>query len=214
MSNFPKHVILLAITLLLLATVAACSPAGSAPASKPATPGASQPAAATPSTTVTNTPEAPTAVKRTPESVDTSFTSTTYVNDEYGFFLKHPKKWVKFDQPAPTIYAASTAETIPEMRIVILDTDNWEAQVAKLRADEKLTNIKVVAQKDYTFSDGTAGKYEVFTCDYPGAPSPLISYGVMIIKGPHAFSFFIITLQGMENDELFNEIFKTITYTK
>jgi hypothetical protein len=214
MLNFTKLAILLAATLMLLANAASCSPAASTPASKPATPATSQPAntSATPSTTVTNTPVAQPDSKRTPESVETSFTSTTYVNDEYGFFLKHPKKWVKFDQPAPTIYAVRTVEMIPDMRIVLFDADNWEAQAAKLRVDGKLTNIKVVTQKDYTFSDGTAGKYEVFTCDYPGAP--LISYGVMIFKGPKAFGFSIITLQGMENEDLFNEVFKTITFTK
>jgi hypothetical protein len=209
--------IIITVSLIVLAMILiGCAPAVT-PAASSTSPAVVPSASQTPSSTQSEAPSTSTSTtqvsKPNADVIETSFTSVTYANDEYGFSIKHPVKWKKEAVKVPTIYSARAVEQVPNLSIVAVNIDTAEQEIEQLLKDSKLSNIKYVEKKDFVLRDGaTKAQYVVYKSDYPGAK--LISYGVGLVKGTKYISFSIVTIDGLEDPETFNEVFNTITFNK
>ena len=155
----------------------------------------------TPAATVTPAP-----------AIETSFAASTYVSEPNGISLAYPKRWAIGMPVPPTIFSVSEGGQVPVLNISVYSKGSMQKEVEAQRAANNMTNIKYVVQdQDFKLRDGkTVAKYSVSTADYSGATFKLRTYSITIEKGDKLISFAITTLDGMEDEALFKEIFNTV----
>ncbi len=202
---------LLVISMLGLVILAgACASSTTPAASKPAA--TTPPAAATPATTApaATTPPATTPPPAAAKPIETSFTAATYTNDQYGISIMYPKKWVVEPAKAPAIFSAREGGQVPNLTVTIFSKD-YQKELDAVWAAVPMTNIKYVTQgqKGMTRDGKTETQYDVYTSDYPGGIK-LRSFGVAMYKGDKMISFSITTMDGLEDEALYKEVFNTV----
>jgi hypothetical protein len=198
----------LTLTVLCVACAPA-APAASKPAATPSTPAATPSApATTPAATPAVTPAAP-AVK----PIETSFTPATFTNDAYGFSIMYPKKWAGEAVKDPVLLSVREGGQVPNLTVTIFNFATVEKEVADIWAAVPMTNIKYVTKgQEIVSHDGkNKGQYDIYTSDYPGGIK-LRSFGASYQRGEKVVSFSITTMDGLEDEALYKEVFNTVTF--
>jgi hypothetical protein len=196
---------LLVIAVLTLTVLCvACAPAAPA-ASKPAT------TPSTPATAPATTPVAPTAPAAKP--VELSFTPATFTSDQYACSIQYPKKWAAEAPKPPCIFSVREGGQVPNLTVTIFNLATVDKEVAEVLAAVPMTNIKYVLKgQEITSLDGkNKGQYDIYTSDYPGGIK-LRSFGAAFARGDKVVSFSITTMDGLEDEALYKEVFSTITF--
>ena len=123
----------------------------------------------------------------------------------------YPKKWATEPATAPAIFSAREGGQVPNLVITIFNAATLQKELDAVWAAVPMKNIKYVTQgQKGTLRDGiTATQYDVYTSDYPGGIK-LKSFGTAIQKGDKIISFAVTTIDGLEDEALYKEVFSTI----
>ena len=123
----------------------------------------------------------------------------------------YPKKWVTEPTKAPAIFSAREGGQVPNLVITIFNAATLQKEIDAVWAAVPMTNVKYVVQGTMgTLRDGiTKTQYDVYTSDYPGGIK-LRSFGFSIQKGDKIISFAVTTMDGLEDEALYKEVFNTV----
>jgi hypothetical protein len=209
-----KLVTVLMVTLLVVgvALTACGAPTPTTtppPAEQPAAPPAEQPAAPP-----AEQPAAPPAEQ--PGPVQTSYSSATYTNSEYGFSIQYPDTWVERPdiEGGSKIAVFSVAAFIPGVTLSVRDADapltaDW---IVAADTDEGSTNVKVTSDITPTkLDDGTDAS--LYTTSFENAGYELVAYSVSADKDGKRIRATVWTIDAFSpyDETLFSEIAHTLS---
>ena len=153
--------------------------------------------------------QAPATPPAAPGDIQTSFSSSSYTSDAYGITVTYPRQWAIQMPTSPSIFRVRDAAQVPVMDVNVVSKADFDKEVAAAWAAGNITNVKyAVKDQDFKLRGGKAARYSVYTSDYPGAK--LRTYGIDIDKGDKVIGIAIATLDGIEDEALFKEIFNTV----
>lgn len=139
-----------------------------------------------------------------------SFKAATYTVDQFNISIKYPADW-RQEKPDTSfgIFLARAPQRLPVLGVSVFDTARMTEQGQQAYREFNATNIKETPPREYRLPSGEIiGQLATINCDIPGAK--LILYNLSIDQGEKIISINIVTLEGMQDEDLFKEIFNTL----
>lgn len=146
----------------------------------------------------------------TPGEKPLSFKAATYTNDQYSISIRYPADW-RPEKPDTSfgVFLVRAPQQLPVLGVSVFDTSKMAEQGKQAQSEFNATNVKENPPQDYMLPSGERiGQMATMTCDIPGVR--LILYILSIDRGEKTVSVSIVTLDGMQDEALFNEIFNTL----
>jgi hypothetical protein len=208
------------VLLLLSIVMTACAPASqTTPATIPETTKPSQtqePSKPPPPPDVTPPAVQPPALPEAPATPAvppaTSYDSTRYTNDKYGFIFLYPSSMRSADPRGKyNIFEAAEMMAIPVVTIGILDSGKLNEQTEESLKSMGGTNVKFESSEDVTLADGKT-KGRLVTISWNSSGYPAITYSLGVDKGNKTIAASYTNLANRIDAKIAKEVVNTLTF--
>jgi len=200
------------LAALIVSVLAACAPA--APAKPAAT---TPPATTTPAKPITppatTTPPAVTTPSAAATPPKTSYTASTYTNDQYSFLFLYPGSMISSTPKAKyNVFEAADAMGVPSVSAGVLDTANLEAQTEEALKSVGGSDIKTVSTDDAILADGKT-KAKLTKLAWKSSGYDITTYSMAVDRpGGKTVSVSCSSLTDMIDAKIAKEVVSTLTF--
>jgi len=156
--------------------------------------------------------EKPPAPPGQPAAGSLSFEADEYVNADYGFSVKYPKKWLQKPSEEPTtVFYAATAVRAPALSISVLGGATFAEALTNVLSKAG-SDINIATERTATLADGTPASEAVVEWKVQDFGADTFVLGVQ--KGDKwvIVSITTVSLLAKYDEALFSEIAHTLKF--